>query len=327
MNYRTFGSTGWKVSEIGLGTWQIGADWGDVDDSTAETVLATAVENGVTFFDTADCYGEGLSESRLGRFIKTLSKEVVIATKIGRFPQPGWPDNFSLEQFRKHTENSLKRLGMETLDLTQVHCPPTDLLERGEVFDWLRTLKREGKIQQFGFSVESMEEAQICLREEGVASLQIIFNIFRQKAIASIFKEAQEKQVALIVRLPLASGLLSGKLNRNTHFANSDHRNFNRDGQEFNVGETFSGLPFEKGLELVDSLKKLVPENQALSQSALRWVLDFEAVSVVIPGSKNPRQVMDNCAASSLAPLTPATHEALSDFYLNEVASHIRGKY
>ena len=216
---------------------------------------------------------------------------------------------------------------METLDLTQVHCPPTDLLERGEVFDWLRTLKREGKIQQFGFSVESMEEAQICLREEGVASLQIIFNIFRQKAIASIFKEAQEKQVALIVRLPLASGLLSGKLNRNTHFANSDHRNFNRDGQEFNVGETFSGLPFEKGLELVDSLKKLVPENQALSQSALRWVLDFEAVSVVIPGSKNPRQVMDNCAASSLAPLTPATHEALSDFYLNEVASHIRGKY
>ena len=298
-----------------------------MDDSTAEKVLATAVENGVTFFDTADCYGEGLSESRLGRFVKTLSKEVVIATKMGRFPRPGWPDNFSLKQFRKHTEDSLKRLGIEALDLTQVHCPPTDLLERGEVFDWLRTLKQEGKIKQFGFSVESMEEAQICLREEGVASLQIIFNILRQKPIESIFKQAQEKQVAIIVRLPLASGLLSGKLNRNTPFADNDHRNFNRDGQKFNVGETFSGLPFEKGLELVESLKKLVPENQVLPQSALRWVLDFEAVSVVIPGSKNPRQVMDNCAASSLPPLPPATHEALSDLYFKEVASHIRGKY
>ena len=327
MNYRTFGNTGWKVSEIGLGTWQIGADWGDVDDSTVEKVLATAVENGVTFFDTADCYGEGLSESRLRRFVRTLSTEVVIATKIGRFPRPGRPDNFSLKQFRKHTEDSLKRLGMETLDLTQVHCPPTDLLERGEVFDWLRTLKQEGKIKQFGLSVESMEEAQICLREEGVASLQIIFNILRQKPIESTFKQAQEKQVALIVRLPLASGLLSGKLHRNTPFSDNDHRKFNRDGQEFNVGETFSGLPFEKGLELVENLKKHVPKNQALSQSALRWVLDFEAVSVVIPGSKNPKQVIDNCAASSLAPLTPAMHESLSDFYFNEIASHIRGKY
>ena len=327
MNYRTFGNTGWTVSEVGLGTWQIGADWGDVDDSTAEKVLETAVENGVTFFDTADCYGEGLAETRLGRFVKTLSTEVVIATKIGRFPRPGWPDNFSLKQFRKHTEDSLKRLGMKTLDLAQVHCPPTDLLKRGEVFDWLRTLKQEGKIKQFGFSVESMEEAQICLHEKGVTSLQIIFNIFRQKPIESIFKQAQEKQVAIIVRLPLASGLLSGKLQRDTAFSDNDHRNFNRDGQEFNVGETFSGLPFEKGLELVENLKKHVPKNQALSQSALRWVLDFEAVSVVIPGSKNPKQVIDNCAASSLAPLTPAMHESLSDFYFNEIASHIRGKY
>jgi aryl-alcohol dehydrogenase-like predicted oxidoreductase len=325
MNYRKFCKT--QVSEIGLGTWQIGADWGDVTDATAEKVLATAIENGVNFFDTADCYGEGLSESRLGRFVKTLSTEVVIATKLGRFPQPGGPDNFSMEQFRKHTENSLKRLGRETLDLTQVHCPPTQLLEQGEVFDWLRTLKQEGKIKQFGFSVESVEEAQICLREEGVASLQIIFNIFRQKAIASIFKEAQEKQVALIIRLPLASGLLSGHFNQDTRFAENDHRNFNRDGQEFNVGETFSGLPFEKGLELVDSLKNLVPDGLNLSQFALRWILDFEAVSVVIPGSKNPQQVIDNCIASSLPPLPSETHTALSDFYFKEVASHIRGKY
>ena len=323
MKYRKFGNI--NVSEIGLGTWQLGADWGHVDDSTAEKVLATAVENGVNFFDTADCYGEGLSETRLGRFVKTLSSEVVIATKLGRFPRPGWPDNFSQEQFRKHTEDSLKRLGLECLDLTQVHCPPTDLLRQGEMFDWLRTLKQEGKIKQFGFSVESMEEAQICLQQEGVASLQIIFNIFRQKAITSIFKEAQKKQVALIVRLPLASGLLSGKLNGGSKFSKNDHRNFNRDGQEFNVGETFSGLPFEKGLELVEEIKKITPEN--LSQLALRWILDFEAVTVVIPGSKSLKQVADNCAASALPSLTEETHKALSEFYLTDVSPHIRGKY
>ena len=323
MKYRTFGDT--KVSEIGLGTWQLGADWGDVDDSTAEKVLAAAIENGVNFFDTADCYGEGLSETRLGKFAKNLSSEVIIATKLGRFPRPGWPNNFSQEQFRKHTENSLKRLGIETLDLTQVHCPPTNLLQQGELFHWLRTLKQEGKIKQFGLSVESMEEAQICLQQKGLASLQIIFNIFRQKAITSIFKEAQEKKVAIIVRLPLASGLLSGKMNQGSTFSENDHRNFNRDGQKFNVGETFSGLPFEKGLQLVDGLKRFAPDN--LSQFSLRWVLDFEAVSVVIPGSKNPHQVVDNCAASALPPLKGETHKAINDFYLNEVAPHIRGKY
>jgi aryl-alcohol dehydrogenase-like predicted oxidoreductase len=327
MNYRKFGKTSWKVSEVGLGTWQIGADWGDVNDSTSEKVLATAVENGVNFFDTADCYGEGLSESRLGKFVKTLSSDVVIATKLGRFPQPGWPDNFLLENFRKHTENSLKRLGMEILDITQVHCAPTDLLKQGEVFDWLRTLKQEDKIKEFGFSVESMEEAKICLQEEGVASLQIIFNVFRQKAIESIFKEAQEKKVALIVRLPLASGLLSGRFNRDTQFADNDHRNFNRDGKEFNVGETFSGLPFEKGLELINNLKLIMPDDLPLSQAALRWILDFEAVTVVIPGSKNPQQVLNNCNASSLPPLTSAKHEDLRHLYSEKVASYIRGKY
>jgi aryl-alcohol dehydrogenase-like predicted oxidoreductase len=323
MKYRKFGNT--KVSEVGLGTWQLGADWGNVVDSTAEKVLSTAVECGVNFFDTADCYGEGISETRLGKFIKTLSSEVFIATKLGRFPRPGWPKNFSEKQFRKHTENSLKRLGKETLDLTQVHCPPTELLRRGDLFDWLRTLKQEGKIKQFGFSVESMEEAKICLQQEGVSSLQIIFNIFRQKAITSIFNEAQQKQVAIIVRLPLASGLLSGKLDKESRFSENDHRNFNRDGEKFNVGETFSGLPFEKGLELVDGLKAFSPEN--LSQFALRWVLDFEAVTVVIPGSKKPHQVIDNCSASELPSLSEQTHKAMRDFYVKEVASHIRGKY
>ena len=324
MNYRTFGNTGWTVSEVGLGTWQIGADWGDVDDSTAEKVLETAVENGVTFFDTADCYGEGLAETRLGRFVKTLSTEVVIATKIGRFPRPGWPDNFSLKQFRKHTEDSLKRLGMETLDLAQVHCPPTDLLKRGEVFDWLRTLKQEGKIKQFGFSVESMEEAQICLHEKGVTSLQIIFNIFRQKPIESIFKQAQEKQVAIIVRLPLASGMLSGKFSRDTTFDETDHRNFNRDGEAFSVGETFSGIPFETGLDLVDALSAHKPDGWDMAQFALRWILDFDAVSTVIAGASKPEQVRSNAEAANLPPLPESLHADLARFYGERVRDTIK---
>lgn len=325
MKYRKFGNTDWDVSEIGLGTWQLGADWGEVDDSTAEKVLATAVESGVNFFDTADCYGEGLSEKRLGKFIKSLSEKVFISTKLGRFPRPGGPDNFSMEQFRKHTENSLERLGVDCLDLTQVHCPPTELLKQGEVFDWLRTLKREGKIKEFGFSVESMEEAELCLKEEGLASLQIIFNMLRQKPIDSIFDLALEKRVALIIRLPLASGLLSGNFSRETHFPANDHRLFNRNGEQFNVGETFSGLPYEKGLELVDQVKDLIPSE--LSLAALRWILDFEAVTVVIPGSKNPAQVKYNCNASDQAKLSSTLHESLKQFYKQDVSPFIRGKY
>ena len=261
MNYRKFGGMDWQVSEIGLGTWQLGADWGNVDDAMAEKVLRTAVNSGVTFFDTADCYGEGLSEKRLGKFFKSCPKKVTIATKLGRFPQPGGLDNFSLQQFRQHTEGSLKRLGVECLDLTQVHCPPTELIKQGDMFDWLRILKKEGKIKAFGLSIESMEEAKLCLKQEGVSSLQIIFNVLRQKPIEDIFELALEKQVALIIRLPLASGLLSGNFSNNTSFAENDHRNFNRNGEHFNVGETFSGLPYEKGLELVSQLGEIIPND------------------------------------------------------------------
>ena len=298
MKYRTFCDH--KVSEIGLGTWQLGADWGDVDDSTAEKVLATAVENGVNFFDTADCYGEGLSEIRLGRFIKSLSADVVIASKVGRFPRPGWPDNFSQEQFRTHTENSLKRLGVDALDLTQVHCPPTELLRQGEVFDWLRTLKMEGKIKQFGFSVESMEEAQLCLKQEGVASLQIIFNIFRQKPAEKLFEIAKEKKVAIIVRVPLASGLLTGKFSKDSSFAPDDHRNYNINGDAFDVGETFSGVNFNKALDAVEDLKNILPTEITLSQLSLRWILMHDAVSVVIPGAKNKDHVNLNTSSSNI---------------------------
>ena len=317
----------WQVSEIGLGTWQLGADWGNIDDAMAEKVLRTAVESGVTFFDTADCYGEGLSEKRLGKFFKSCPKKVTIATKLGRFPQPGGLDNFSLQQFRQHTEGSLKRLGVECLDLTQVHCPPTELIKQGDMFDWLRILKKEGKIKAFGLSIESMEEAELCLKQEGVLSLQIIFNVLRQKPIEDIFESVLEKQVALIIRLPLASGLLSGNFSKNTSFAENDHRNFNRNGEHFNVGETFSGLPYEKGLELVSQLGDMIPNDIPLSLAALRWILDFEAVSVVIPGSKSPEQVQHNCRASDLTSLAPSLHETLKQFYKQGIASFIRGKY
>lgn len=327
MRYRAFGSESLNVSEIGLGTWQLGADWGTVDESTAQEVLETAIEYGINFFDTADVYGNGRSESLIKKYLKPLSNDIIIATKLGRFPEPGGLENFSLESFRNHTEASLKRLGLECLDLTQLHCIPTELMADGEVFDWLRTLQNEGKIKRFGASVESMDEALICLEQEGLFSLQIIFNIFRQKPIDVLFEKAKEKKVALIIRLPLASGLLSGKISSDRVFPENDHRNFNRDGQCFNVGETFSGLPFEKGVELSEKLKGLAPEGVTMTQLALRWILDFDAVTVVIPGGKDAQQVIENSLVSDITNLTENLHNKLSDFYKNEVKTYVRGKY
>jgi len=327
MKYRKMFDDETMVSEIGLGTWQLGADWGDLDDEDAEQVMVRAVESGVTFFDTADCYGEGLSEIRIKKFLKSAPHKVLVATKLGRYPEPGGADNFSLKQFRQHTENSLRRLGVKALDLTQAHCLPAEVLKQGDVFDWLRTLQQEGKIKRFGLSVESMEEARICLQQEGVSSLQIIFNIFRQKSIAELFGQAKAKGVALIVRLPLASGLLSGKFHPHSAFPENDHRNYNKEGDAFNVGETFAGIPFAKAVQLADALKPLVPEGMTMAQMALRWILDFDAVTTVIPGATKPEQVAANCSASGLAPLPEELHRKLKEFYATEAAEHIRGKY
>jgi aryl-alcohol dehydrogenase-like predicted oxidoreductase len=327
MKYRSFDHTGVDVSEIGLGTWQLGGtEWGDVDESHALATLRAAFEGGVNFFDTADVYGLGRSEEIIGKFLKETSASVFVATKLGRYPEPGWPTNFSLDSLRAHTEASLQRLGVEAIDLTQLHCIPLDVLREGEVFESLRVLKREGKIKNFGVSVETDEEALVCLRQDGLASLQIIFNIFRQKPI-EFFDTAKSKGVALIVRLPLASGLLSGKFTKETKFAETDHRSFNREGQAFNVGETFAGLPFEKGVELVNVLKAMLPEGMTMAQLALRWILDFDAVSVIIPGARNPQQALANVKASELAPLTPELHARLKEFYETQVAAHIRGAY
>lgn len=328
MKQKAFGRSGQRVSEVGLGTWQIGGSWGEVSEKESLEILQTAVKNGVTFFDTADVYGNGKSETLIGRFLKeSQPQDLFIATKLGRGGEPGWPENFTLAAMRQHTENSLRRLGVESLDLTQLHCVPTDVMRQGEIFEHLRTLQSEGKIQRFGASVESMEEARLCLQQDGLASLQIIFNIFRQKPIFTLFDEAQSKGVALIARVPLASGLLSGKFKRDTHFDKEDHRNFNRDGQAFNVGETFAGLPFEKGVELSDTLKSMVPEGMTMSQMALRWILDFDAISTVIPGASSHAQVQANSAVSDLPPLSQELHQKLRDLYESEIADHIRGPY
>ena len=327
MHVRHFGSDTLKVSEIGLGTWQLGANWGPVDDRTAEATLAAAVDAGVNFLDTADVYGDGRSEERIARFLKTRREKIVVATKLGRRGDPGWPANFTRETMRRHTEDSLRRLGVDALDLTQLHCVPTEVLRRGEVFEHLRELKEAGKIRRFGASVETMEEAHLCLDQPGIASLQIIFNVLRQKPIDTLLGAAKRKGVAIIVRLPLASGLLADKFTARTTFGAEDHRSFNRDGQAFNVGETFSGLPFEKGLEIVAELRTLVPFGMPMADFALRWILDHDAVSVVIPGASHPQQARANVVPSMLPHLGLDQHEKLTEFYRNEVLPHIRGPY
>jgi aryl-alcohol dehydrogenase-like predicted oxidoreductase len=329
MNSRIFGKTGRLVGEVGLGTWQLGAGWGEVTDADALATLRTAHEAGTTFFDTADVYGDGRSETLIGKFVREakLRDRVFIATKLGRFSDPGWPANFTRAAVRQHTEASLKRLGIEALDLTQFHCVPPEILMRGELFGWLAELQGEGKIKAYGASVEAMDEALWCCAQPGCAALQVIFNIFRQKPIHVLFDTARRNGVALIVRLPLASGLLGGKMTVQTKFPANDHRNFNRDGQQFNVGETFAGLPFEKGVALADGLKPLVPAGTSMAEMALRWCLDFEAVSVLIPGARNAAQAQANARASALAPLGADRHVKLAAYYERAVAAHIRGPY
>ncbi len=329
MNTRIFGKTGRVVGEVGLGCWQIGGNWGEVSDATALAILRTAHEQGTTFFDTADVYGGGRSETLIGKFLReTKARDrLFIATKLGRRGDPGWPANFTREVVRRHTEDSLRNLGVDAVDLTQLHCVPPDVLMRGELFGWLEELKREGKIRAYGASVESMDEALWCCQQPGCASLQIIFSIFRQKPIHTLFDLARARGVALIVRLPLASGLLSGRMTKATTFPADDHRNFNRDGAAFNVGETFAGLPFTLGVELADALKAQVPAGLTMAELALRWCLDFEAVSVIIPGAKSPDQARANTRASALAPLGATRHVQLAAFYERHVAQHIRGPY
>jgi len=325
MKYRAFGKTGFNASEVGLGCWQIGSSWGFIPDKTAADILAAAYDNGVNFYDTADVYGAGRSEKFIGKFIKG-KKDIFVATKVGRSDSL-YPDNFTEKAVTACIETSLKRLGVETIDLIQLHCVPPEILQQGDIFELMRKLKKAGKIKNWGASVESIDEALVCMQQDDCISLQIIFNIFRQKPIDTIFEQAKKQNVALIIRLPVASGLLTGKLTKQSTFAESDHRNFNRDGRAFNVGETFAGLPFEKGIDLADQLKDFVPKGMTMAQFALRWILDFDAVSVIIPGASKPQQAVDNAKASDLPPLDKDLHETLKDFYESKVKMYIRGPY
>jgi aryl-alcohol dehydrogenase-like predicted oxidoreductase len=280
-------------------------------------------------FDTADIYGSGRSESLIGEFLKGAPKDsekpIFIATKLGRSSKPGWPRNFTLATMQSHAEGSLERLGVDRLDLLQLHCIPEDELRSGQVFDNLRQMQEQGMIRAFGASVESLTEAQLCLEQEGIASLQIIFNIFRQIPSREFFAEAAARDVALIIRLPLASGLLSGRFNKDTSFAPTDHRNFNRDGQAFNVGETFAGLPFERGIELVDEIRPLVPGGMTMAQFAQRWILDHPAVTTVITGATRPDQARRNAASSESPPLSDSIHSQLAALFDSRIQEFVRG--
>src|SRR4051794_13411531 len=315
MQYRSF--KGSQISEIGLGTWQLGsADWGAVSDEDAFTILKAFTKAGGNFIDTADVYGMGISEKVVGRFKKTVNSQIYVATKLGRRSDKGfgWPQNFSYDAMKRQVESSLENLDVPQLFLEQLHCIPTEELRKGDVFNHLRKLQRQKYIGHWGVSVETSEEALLCLEQEGLASLQIIFNLFRQHVADEVFAKAREKEVALIIRVPLASGLLSGKFNENTSFAENDHRNFNANGEAFNAGETFSGIEFAKGVQFSREIAGLLPDER-MAQWSLRWILDHPEVTTVIPGATKVSQVESNVAASGLPRLPKETHAKLRALY------------
>ncbi|MEV0158504.1 aldo/keto reductase [Nonomuraea fuscirosea] len=313
MEQRVLGRTGRQVGVVGLGAWQLGADWGQMTEDEALATLETAVDGGVTLIDTADVYGDGRSERLIGRFIKDR-QGLFVATKMGR-RMDQVPENYVLANFRAWNERSRRNLGMDTLDLVQLHCPPSSVFSSDEVYDALDTLVSEKKIAAYGVSVETCEEALTAIARPGVATVQIILNAFRLKPLERVIPAARAAGVGIIARVPLASGLLSGKYDEHTTFADNDHRTYNRHGEAFDVGETFSGVDFATGLEAVRRLAPLVPEGLTMAQFALRWVLDQEGVSVVIPGARNRGQAAGNTSAASVPPLDAATLDAVRDVY------------
>ena len=328
MQTRPFGRTGWATGEIGFGTWALGADWGAVDDAEAIRALHEALDHGVNFLDTADVYGDGRSERLIAQALKDHSgPRPIIATKAGRRLKPFEAAGFTRENLNNFVDRSLRNLGVEAIDLLQLHCPPTDVYYRPDVFDTLDDLVRQGKIIHYGASVEKVEEAIKAVEYPGVVSIQIIFNIFRQRPAEAFFKMARQREVAIIVRVPLASGLLSGKYKPDSQFEASDHRNYNRNGEAFDVGETFSGLPYDLGLAAVEEIRALVPAGTTMAQLALRWILMHEAVSVVIPGAKTVSQALDNAAAADLPPLTDDVMARLAAIYAHRIKPHVHQRW
>ena len=304
MQYREFGRTGWQVSSVSFGAWAIGGTWGTVSDDESMAALHAALDMGVNFFDTADVYGDGRSERLIGRLRKERSEKFYVATKLGRRVNPHVAEGFTREALTGFVERSLTNLGVDALDLIQLHCPPTQVFYMPEVFGVMDDLVKAGKLRHYGVSVEKVEEALKAIEYPGVQSVQIIYNIFRQRPQELLFQETLRRKVAILARLPLSSGLLSGKLSAASTFEPDDHRAGNRDGQWFDKGETFSGLDYETGLQAVEALKPLVPQGQTLAQFALRWILSNPVVSCAIPGGKRPAQIAENMAAADMPALS-----------------------
>lgn len=327
MNYRLLGRTGYQISEVGLGAWQIGGSWGNVPDEEAVKLLHAAIDAGVNFFDTADVYGDGRSEQLINKALADRKDMIVVATKAGRRLQPHVAEGYNRENLTAFVERSLKNLGRESLNLLQLHCPPTEVYYQPEVFAVLDELKKAGKILHYGVSVQKVEEALKAIEFEGVESVQIIFNIFRQRPLDVFLPRAIQKNTGVIVRLPLSSGLLSGKINKDTEFAADDHRNFNRHGEQFDRGETFSGIDLDLALKAVEELRKLVPNGVSMASFALRWILDEKAVSCVIPGARNEKQAGENAAASDLPALGADTHEAIAAIYEQSIKPFVHHRW
>ncbi|MFF5227517.1 aldo/keto reductase [Dactylosporangium sp. NPDC000521] len=325
MQERILGRTGAPVGVVGLGAWQLGADWGEVDEDQALATLAAAHESGVTFIDTADVYGDGRSERLVGAFIKDRPG-ITVATKMGRrVPQEA--DRYNLDNFRAWNDRSRENLGVDTLDLVQLHCPPSEVYSTDEVFDGLDLMVQEGRMKAYGVSVETVAEALTAIARPGVATVQIIFNMLRLKPLDDVLPAAEKMGVGIIARVPLASGLLSGRYDEHTTFGADDHRTYNRHGEAFDQGETFSGVDYDTGLAAVRRLAPLKPEGLTMAQFALRWIVDHPAVSVVIPGARNGEQARANAAVGGADPLPAATHEAVREVYDDLIRQSVHSRW
>ena len=327
MRYRDLGLTGYKVSTISFGAWAIGGSWGSVDDRESMAALRKAVELGVDFFDTADVYGDGRSEKLLARLRKEVGTSLTIATKVGRRMSPHVTSGYHLENLTAYIERSLKNLETDALDLVQIHCPPTEVYYHPEVFGLFDDLVKQGKVRSYGVSVEKIEEAFKAIEYPGVQTVQIIFNIFRQRPAEVFFSEAIRRRVGILARIPLSSGLLTGKMNAQSKFGPDDHRTFNRHGEEFDAGETFSGVDFEIGLKAVEELRPLVPAGMTMAQFALRWIMMFEAVTCAIPGAKNPEQAKENALAGDFPALSEETMEKVRQVYDHLIRPQIHSRW
>lgn len=327
MKYRTLGKTGYKISEISYGSWSLGADWGDVTREQSLATLNSAVDNGVNFIDTADVYGDGKSEQIIGEFLRTRSERIYVATKAGRRLNPHTAEGYTKKNLNAFVDRSLKNLGVKTLDLLQLHCPPTPVYYTRSVFDALEEMIEKKKIRHYGVSVEKVEEGLKALEYPGLATVQIIFNMFRQRPAELFFKEAMKRKIGIIVRVPLASGLLSGKMTKKTVFAKNDHRNYNRTGAFFDVGETFAGVDLDTGLAAVEKLKIIKPQKYSMPQFALKWILMNKAVSTVIPGGKRPEQIRDNTKASSLPLLSKKTMKEIEEIYTVAIKPEVHHRW